>query len=192
MTGAISTGPRRIQRSRAKGWRMPAGAIYVGRPSRFGNPFPVSGPWISWAAIAAGFRGDAEGRRAAAVAFYEVWLARHSLAGEWADAHTAEGIVFATGVLRQVTGVLKTPAQERLEYPGGHEDILPDAVRRSAAEMMHLFDAPVLPARPGLAEIRERLSGRDLVCWCRLDQACHADVLLDIANSETTEREVGL
>jgi hypothetical protein len=33
--------PSRIQRSRAKGWRMPPGAIYVGRPTRFGNPFPV-------------------------------------------------------------------------------------------------------------------------------------------------------
>ncbi len=30
--------PARIQRSRAKGWRMPEGAIYVGRPTRWGNP----------------------------------------------------------------------------------------------------------------------------------------------------------
>jgi hypothetical protein len=33
--------PKRIQRSRAKGWRVPTGAIYVGRPSKWGNPFPV-------------------------------------------------------------------------------------------------------------------------------------------------------
>jgi hypothetical protein len=33
--------PVRIQRSRAKGWRMPEGATYVGRPTVFGNPFPV-------------------------------------------------------------------------------------------------------------------------------------------------------
>ena len=33
--------PRRIQRKRTKGWRMPAGAIYVGRPTIFGNPFRV-------------------------------------------------------------------------------------------------------------------------------------------------------
>ncbi len=31
--------PKRIQRSRAKGWRMPAGARYVGRPTIWGNPF---------------------------------------------------------------------------------------------------------------------------------------------------------
>lgn len=31
--------PKRIQRRRTKGWRMPAGAVYVGRGSRWGNPF---------------------------------------------------------------------------------------------------------------------------------------------------------
>lgn len=31
--------PKRIQRRRTKNWRMPEGAIYVGRPSVFGNPF---------------------------------------------------------------------------------------------------------------------------------------------------------
>lgn len=33
--------PERIQRKRSKGWRMPEGAVYVGRPSRWGNPFTV-------------------------------------------------------------------------------------------------------------------------------------------------------
>lgn len=27
------------------------------------------------------------------------------------------------------------------------------------------------------------LRGKNLACWCRLDQACHADVLLEIANA---------
>lgn len=27
------------------------------------------------------------------------------------------------------------------------------------------------------------LRGKDLACWCALDQPCHADVLLEIANS---------
>ena len=31
--------PERIQRRRTKGWRMPAGAKYVGRPGFWGNPF---------------------------------------------------------------------------------------------------------------------------------------------------------
>ena len=33
--------PERIQRKRTKGWRMPEGAIYVGRPTRWGNPWVV-------------------------------------------------------------------------------------------------------------------------------------------------------
>ena len=31
--------PQRIQRKRTKGWRMPEGAVYVGRPTQWGNPF---------------------------------------------------------------------------------------------------------------------------------------------------------
>ncbi|MBW3068934.1 DUF4326 domain-containing protein [Actinomyces sp. 594] len=34
--------PRRIQRRRSRGWRMPPGAVYVGRPSAWGNPYRVS------------------------------------------------------------------------------------------------------------------------------------------------------
>lgn len=32
---------RRIQRKRAKGWRMPADTVYVGRPTIFGNPWTI-------------------------------------------------------------------------------------------------------------------------------------------------------
>lgn len=45
--------PHRIQRQRTRGWRMPDGAAYVGRPTPFGNPFridrwgDISG-WLGW------------------------------------------------------------------------------------------------------------------------------------------------
>lgn len=32
------------------------------------------------------------------------------------------------------------------------------------------------------AEVRASLAGRDLACWCPLNQPCHADVLLAVAN----------
>ena len=35
--------PERIQLRRTKGWRKPAGAVIVSRPSRWGSPFPVDG-----------------------------------------------------------------------------------------------------------------------------------------------------
>jgi hypothetical protein len=35
--------PLRIQRKRTKGWRLPEGAVYIGRPSVWQNPFGPSG-----------------------------------------------------------------------------------------------------------------------------------------------------
>lgn len=32
--------------------------------------------------------------------------------------------------------------------------------------------------------IKKELKGKNLMCWCRIGQPCHADVLLEIANSE--------
>lgn len=36
--------PERIQRKRTKGWKMPENTIYVGRPTKWGNPFVVGKP----------------------------------------------------------------------------------------------------------------------------------------------------
>lgn len=30
--------------------------------------------------------------------------------------------------------------------------------------------------------LRQDLAGKDLACWCPLDQPCHADALLEVAN----------
>jgi hypothetical protein len=103
--------PRRIQRQRTKGWRMPPGAVYVGRPSRWGNLWTVAGM------RQAGWTGS--------------------------DAHLAP---FAVGMFRR-----------------GMHVCLPVC-------------EPILAALP-------ELRGRDLACWCRLDQPCHADVLLELANA---------
>lgn len=32
-------------------------------------------------------------------------------------------------------------------------------------------------------DVRRELAGRDLCCWCAPELACHADVLLEVANS---------
>lgn len=37
--------------------------------------------------------------------------------------------------------------------------------------------------RPTLHEIRADLAGHDLGCWCPLDQVCHGDTLLLLANT---------
>lgn len=106
--------PKRIQRRRTKGWRMPEGAVVVSRPGFWGNPFPHRD-------------------KALAARTFRVWL---------------------TGAMRTHEMLGIRPVRENL--PG---------LRRA------MLDA--LPA----------LRGRTLVCWCPLDQSCHADVLLDLANA---------
>ena len=92
------TAPRRIQLRRAKGWRKPAGAITVARPSKWGNPYPV-----------------ADYGRDEAIRLYR-------------------------------------------EYLGQHPDLI--------------------------AAARTELACRDLACWCAPSEACHADVLLAVANGQ--------
>jgi len=39
------------------------------------------------------------------------------------------------------------------------------------------------PGQTGIRNVTKNLlRGKDLACWCPLDQPCHADVLLEIAN----------
>jgi hypothetical protein len=63
-----STDTRRIQRRRTKGWRLPANAVIVSRPSRYGNPCKVAtmqemGYDDPHAAAAADFRAWLDGDR---------------------------------------------------------------------------------------------------------------------------------
>ena len=37
------------------------------------------------------------------------------------------------------------------------------------------------------AAARHELRGKNLACWCALDQPCHADVLLELANRPTCD-----
>lgn len=46
------------------------------------------------------------------------------------------------------------------------------------------YGAPI--ARRIMAEVHE-LAGHDLACWCPLDQRCHGDELLALANPESGE-----
>lgn len=61
-----------------------------------------------------------------------------------------------------------------------------EGARRSAVARYRdlLLNHPQL-VRVSITEIRADLAGRNLACWCPLDQPCHADVLLEIANGET-------
>lgn len=53
---------------------------------------------------------------------------------------------------------------------GGNRDEVLDRYRQ---EVVPTYD---------LTRLRADLAGRDLACWCGPSQACHADILLDLAN----------
>lgn len=49
---------------------------------------------------------------------------------------------------------------------------------RDAAEAVALFRRLQAPLMCDIAQLR----GRNLACWCRPGEPCHADVLLELAN----------
>ncbi|UDY36093.1 DUF4326 domain-containing protein [Dermatobacter hominis] len=116
----------RIQLRRAKGWRKPAGALVVARPSKWGNP----------------------------------WKVVELLNGGWTVRRSG----------RNLTGALS----ER------------DARALAAA----LYEEALLNGdlRCSVDFVQELLGGHDLACWCPLDQPCHADVLLKLANPQSDDR----
>lgn len=55
------------------------------------------------------------------------------------------------------------------------------------AEAVERYRKALALSAPFRNQIRRELGGHDLACWCRLDEPCHADVLLEIANSPMEE-----
>ena len=60
---------------------------------------------------------------------------------------------------------------------------------RTRAEAVAAFERAIAGRDPTLAftieDLRRELAGHDLACWCPLDQPCHADVLLRLANIQS-------
>lgn len=133
MADSISR-PRRIQRKRTKGWRMPEGAVYVGRPTRWGNPFRVIKSTCCPTVDVVDDNGV-------------TYVIDH----KWAHARNWSDV----------------------NRPGAWKWARGEAVRLFAMDLTEGWTP-----YPPLSELR----GKDLACWCPLDQPCHADVLLDLAN----------
>ena len=65
-------------------------------------------------------------------------------------------------------------------YPDGDPvELQHPATRQDVVDLFEGYMAGLHIAKPPNAS---ELRGKDLVCWCPLDQPCHADVLLEIAN----------
>lgn len=135
---------------------MPEGAVYVGRPSPWGNPFPAKANDAVWMAVALGEHGTQEGKRAAAVKMYRWWMSG------------ADPATFPAAT--------DEPSGSAVEYSDGQIRHMSDIVS-GMGMMMWLREPLHIPPRPDLTPLK----GRDLVCWCPPDQPCHADVLLELA-----------
>ena len=129
--------PKRIQRKRTKGWRMPPGTIYVGRPTKWGNPFKLMRDNL--------IHCDATHRR--------------KILHPWVIFDNDNMWLGDTG-LQEVIRLYR-------QWVWGY---LSD-------------NNIVIPTRLTGNEIKKQLCGKDLACWCPLDKPCHADVLIEIANS---------
>lgn len=155
--------PKRIQLKRAKGWRMPIGAVKVDRSTRWGNPFPEK--HLTWIAVAMGNRGDKEGRVATSIHLFRIWLG-----------------------LKEYEPANELPADKfepSITYGNGATATMEQHCRGIAAmaAQFDLAEIGEIPKPPTLDEIRRELRGKDLACWCPLDGPCHAEVLLEIANA---------
>lgn len=78
-------------------------------------------------------------------------------------------------------------AGEVYEPATGERWLLSAAEARAIAvqgfrDMLNDPEARAVNGYPHDAEIRDELAGKNLACWCPLDQPCHADVLLKLAN----------
>lgn len=84
---------------------------------------------------------------------------------------------------RRSKGWRKPEGAVVVSRPGkwGNPEKLTDDNRQQAVAS---FEASLLSGqlRVTVDDVRRELAGKDLCCWCPLNQACHADVLLRVAN----------
>ena len=52
----------------------------------------------------------------------------------------------------------------------------------SQSSTCHAADISLVTIRSWIRDQLPNLRGKNLACWCALDKACHADVLLELAN----------
>jgi hypothetical protein len=72
---------------------------------------------------------------------------------------------------------IRVGAVARIEVNGSMYDA--QVTPAIAMEFFREYFAGVVRTEPGILDF---LRGKNLACWCPLDQPCHADVLLELAN----------
>jgi hypothetical protein len=60
-------------------------------------------------------------------------------------------------------------------------DLSPDQIAAGIRPGLRAYPFQLLGVGPD--DVKRKLRGKNLACWCPLDQPCHADTLLEIANA---------
>ncbi len=107
---------KRIQRKRVKGWKMPENTVYVGRPTKWGNPFKIDKMYI--------------------------------------------------------------PTDEILANPFNPKWEMCEDIDQALKLYKEHLDREIKYGRLRLDEIK----GKNLACFCKEGEPCHADILLKLAN----------
>ena len=138
----MKTIPQRIQRKRVKGWKMPPNTVYVGRGSKFGNPFRV-------------------------VQYSD---------GKWAvkcdDDETQVAIL--TAICRAAYDTKQEAQADAVE-----------CYKKLATpyKFGDTFDK-FMESLAFVESVQNSLAGKDYIaCWCAQGEPCHADFLIEIANT---------
>ena len=97
--------PKRIQRRRTKGWRMGEGTVYVGRTTKWGNPFPVKKGIRTQAQAVAQFRNWIQSRPGL------IAMAQEELAGRDLACWCPNGTVCHGDVLLEIANWEASPCR---------------------------------------------------------------------------------
>lgn len=62
-----------------------------------------------------------------------------------------------------------------------------EAAQRAVDGFKEMYATSTIPYWEKMRGLVPALRGKNLACWCRLDQPCHADVLLELANRPICE-----
>ena len=62
-------------------------------------------------------------------------------------------------------------------------------VVKCGRKKIDIGERSVVGEAPALQDLRQTLRNKNVACWCKPGEPCHADVLLDLANAPRTETD---
>lgn len=80
------------------------------------------------------------------------------------------------------TASVARPTMFGNQYRVGEHGTAAECVAKYRADFEDALNGPIGLHRALISTLLRKVRGKNLACWCPLDQPCHADVLLELAN----------